>query len=907
VPFTAPRLADALLRRALPAEDAEVITGDLEEMARVSIEPRHGTAAARRWYWGQALSIVIARHTRTADSYHVQQKRMTMAAFRQDLSYAVRCLRRQPAFTTMAVAMLALGIGASVAIFALMHAVMLKPLPFADPDRLMLVHLVGPRPGEPAPRQMIWSYPKYRVFRENQRTFVSTAAFSAWNWNLTGTNSPERLAGEMVEGSYFDVLGLEAPLGRGFSSAETRSAGSTPLVVLGHRIWTERFGAGTDVLGGSLGLNGIPHTIVGVMPAGFRGLTGQADLWVPVTTLSAADLEEKWNHSYYVVARRKDDVAPAQAVADVQVIGDLVHAQIGYPGEEAGVPWSATAAPLDDERTDPLIRRSILLMMGAVVSVLLIVCINLANLTLVRGLARQRDVAIRFALGASRLRIVRQFMTESALLAAMGAVAAMGVAYGLLSAGAALMPDLRAVLPRGFGAASGLTRVGLGRLGLDGATLVFTLVAAAAAAIMFGLVPAWRASRRDLTSTIKAGSSGSLAPGARGFSGRNLLILGEMALALVLLTAGGLMLKSVGRLHATELGFNPRSLLSVRIALPAIQYNAQRATQFLEQLVDRLAVRGDLEAVAYGSCAPVQGGCNGTTATFPDRPAPADDNRPVVGVLWASPAYFETLGIRLVRGRVFNEQDRVGQPKVVVINETAARELWRGEDPIGKRIGVGQGGFGDGAEVVGVVADVRYGTVDGPAASDVYLPLLQSMRASGVIFVRSRAAAASVVAIVRSEVQALDPDLPLTDIRMMEERVDEATWRTRISAWLLGSFAALALLLVALGVYGVVSQGVQQRTREIGVRLAMGAARRDILGLIIGRLMWIVGAGIVLGIALAVPAMTLLTTLLYEVSPGDPWVLAPLGLLLLTVALLAGYIPARRATRLDPLTTLRAE
>jgi putative ABC transport system permease protein len=669
----------------------------------------------------------------------------------------------------------------------------------------------------------------------------------------------------------------------------------------------DRFGASTDVLGRSLGLNGIPHTVIGVMPEGFRGLTGQADVWVPVTTLSAADLEEKWNHSYYVVARRKDDVTPAQAVADVELVGDLVHTQIGYPGGKAGMPWSATAAPLDDERTDPLIRRSILLMLGAVVSVLLIVCINLANLTLVRGLARQRDVAIRLALGASRLRIIRQFMTESALLAAMGALAALGVAYVLLSSGAALMPDLRAVLPRGLGAASGLTRVGLGRVGLDGTTLVFTVTAAAGAAIMFGLVPAWRASRRDLTSTIKAGSSGSLAPGGRGFSGRNLLILGEMALALVLLTAGGLMLKSVARLQATELGFNPQSLLSVRIALPGTQYNAQRATHLLTQLVDRLAERGDLESVAYGSCAPVQGGCNGTGATFPDRPAAGDDSKPLVGVLWASPAYFDTLGIRLVRGRVFNEHDRVGQPKVVVINETAARELWRDEDPIGRRIGLGQGGFGDGAEVVGVVADVRYGTVDRPAAPDVYLPLLQSMRASGIIFVRSRAPAASVVAIVRTDVRALDPDLPLTDIRMMEERVNEATWRTRVSAWLLGAFATLALLLVALGVYGVVSQGVQQRTREIGVRLAMGAARQDILWLVIGRVMWIAAAGIALGAGLAVPSMKLLTTLLYEVSPGDPWVLAPLGFLLLTVALFAGYIPARRATRLDPLATLRAE
>ncbi len=380
-----------------------------------------------------------------------------------------------------------------------------------------------------------------------------------------------------------------------------------------------------------------------------------------------------------------------------------------------------------------------------------------------------------------------------------------------------------------------------------------------------------------------------------------------MALALVLLTAGGLMLKSVARLQATELGFQPASLLSIRIALPAPQYAGMRGTQFLEQLVARLGAHGELEAVAYGSCAPVQMGCNGTTATFPDRPPAPGGNKPMVGVLWASPSYFDTIGARVVRGRAFTDRDRADQPKVVVVNETAARQFWPNEDAIGKRLGLGQGGFQDGAEVVGIVADVRYGSPDRAVGPDAYIPLLQSRRAFGVIFVRSRVGAASAVALVRGDVQALDPDVPLTDIRMMEERVSEATWRTRMSAWLLGTFAALALLLVALGVYGVVSQGVQQRTREIGVRLAMGAARRDILRLIIGRVLTISAIGIVLGLALSVPSMKLLTTLLYQVQPGDPWVLAPLAVLLLAIGLLAGYVPAQRATRLDPLSTLRAE
>jgi putative ABC transport system permease protein len=912
--FTPPSLADLLLRRILPPVDAEVIAGDLLELARTRIEPRSGRTAARRWYWRQVGSIAWARLTsRAPEPRDIDQsdirKGTTVAAFRQDVWHAMRALRKQPAFTAMAVVMLALGIGATVAIFSLVNAVILKPLPFAEPDRLMLVHLVAPGRDDGAasgPRPMIWSWPKYRVFRDNQRAFESSATYSLWNWNLTGAGDPARIDGELVEASYFDVLGLHAAAGRTFARDEARSAGSAPLVVLAHRTWQERFASASDVIGRSIGLNGIPHTVIGVMPAGFRGLTGQADMWVPVTTLAAADLEEKWNHSYYVVARRHIHVTAAQAAADARTVGAIVHAEIGDPGRPGNAPWGATAVPLDDERVDPLIRRSVLLLLGAVTAVLLIVCINLANLTLVRGLARQRDVAIRLALGASRARIISLFMTESALLAALGAVAALGVASLLLSAGAALMPDLRAVLPRS-GAASGLTRVGLGTIGLDAATVIFAMIAAAVAALMFGLVPAWRASRRDLTGTIKAGASGALAEGSRGLSGRNLLIVAETALALVLLSAGGLMLKSVARLQATELGFEPASLLSVRIALPAAQYSGARATHFFEQLVTRLGARGELDAVAYASCAPVQMGCNATTASFPDRPPAPPGTKPMVGVMWASPTYFETIGARLLRGRVFTAHDRIGQPNVVIVNETAARQFWPNQDPVGKRLGLGQGGFEAGAEVVGVVADVHYASPDRAVTPDAYIPLLQSRRAQGVIFVRSRVDARAAVSIVRSEVQGLDPDVPLTDIRMMQERVNEATWRTRMSAWLLGAFAGLALLLVALGVYGVVSQGVQQRTREIGVRLAMGAAHRDIVRLIIGRVLAVSVAGIVSGLLIAVPAMKLLAALLYQVQPADPWVLTPIALVLLVIGLIAGYVPARRATRLDPLTTLRTE
>jgi predicted permease len=367
------------------------------------------------------------------------------------------------------------------------------------------------------------------------------------------------------------------------------------------------------------------------------------------------------------------------------------------------------------------------------------------------------------------------------------------------------------------------------------------------------------------------------------------------------------MLKSLGRLQATALGFRPDSVLTFRLAMSPPQYDQPRATQFFVELVDRVSALGPVESVAFGGCAPISGGCNGTTASFPDRPQAPGTRKPPVGVLWASPRYFETLGIRLVRGRGFTPQDRAGQPKVVVINEAAARAFWGSEDPIGKRIAVGQGGFGDGAEVVGVVADVRYRAVEAAVGPDVYLPLLQSSRPRGFIFVKSSNAAAALVPLLRREVHALDPDLPLTDVKTMDERLGDATWRPRMMAWILGTFAALALVLAALGIYGVMAQGVRQRTREIGVRLALGAAYADIMKLIVGRVLLIAVVGIVLGLVSAIPSMRLLVSLLYQVSPADPAVLGGLAVLLLFVALLAGYLPARQAARVDPLDTLRAD
>lgn len=905
-----PRLACALLRWLLPPDDFETISGDLEESLN-DLTASGSQVRGRWWYWRQVVSILSTRVAAAARDLIQQPKGRMRMGVGHDLSYAVRSLMKARLFAVITVLMLAVGIGATVAIFSLVNAVLLKPLPFAEPDRLMIVHLLAPDREAPGVfRPNIWSYPKYQAFRENQRAFESVAAFGAGNWNLTGTDSPERLSGEFVESSYFDLLGIRAIAGRTFSADETRAPGSAPLALLGYGVWSRRFGSNPAIVGHSVDLNGVPHTVVGVLPRGFRGLTGSSDVWVPVTTLAAEDLGNPYDHSYTVVARLKPDVSTSQADADSRIVGRAVDTRY-HSGKNP--PWGATAMPLDDQRVDPIVRRSILLLLTAVGCVLLIVCLNLANLTLFKALGRQREVAIRLALGASRFRIVRQQMTESALLGLTGAVAGVAVAWLILRIGGSLLPDLRMVLSgpasgparATAGQTAGLTRIALDYVGFDAPTVIFTLLTGVVTTILFGLGPAWGGSRRDLTTAMKTSFAGSTAAGSRWLGGRNVLVVAEIALALVLLTAAGLMLTSVARLQSATLGFNPDSVLTLRVPLAAPRYDSRSAAQLLERLTTGLSQRTGVTAATYGSCAPLSGGCNRTTLKRPDRP-PTDGTETPVEILWALPGYFDTLGIRVVRGRAFNDRDRTGQPKVVVISETAARSYWPGEDPIGKRVAVGQGGFGgEGAEIIGIVQDVRYGNVETSVMPDVYLPLLQSMRSGGVIFVKSRLSAAALIPIVRQEVSALDRDVPLIDIKMMDERFGDATWRTRISAWLLGLFAALALALSALGLYGVMSQGVEQRRRELGVRLALGAQRADILRLIFGRVLGLAAAGIAFGLIVAIPAMRLLTSLLYQVRPGDPLVFISLSLVLLGVALLAGYMPARRATNVDPLTTLR--
>jgi putative ABC transport system permease protein len=828
----------------------------------------------------------------------------------QDIRFAIRALLKTPGFTLVAILTLALGIGGSTAIFTLVNGLLLKPLPFKAPGELMMLHINAPDPraGVDVYREMVWSYPKYQAFKANQQSFADLALFGQNDWNVTGSGDPERARAEFIDSRYLSVLGLSPQLGRDIRPEEDAKPGVAPLVLISHAMWQRRFGGDPNVIGRSLGLNAIPHTIIGVLPPGFHGLTGEAELWVPLLSSSNpyGSFDNPQSHSFYLVARRKPNVSIAQAQADTELCGQRINAI--YPPSKffttpsgKPMPFGAYAVPLDDARIDPLMRRAVFVLFGAIGVVLLIGCVNLANLMLTRALARQREVAIRLALGATRGRVVRQFLTESLLVAITGAGAGLLVAYSAINIAAMLMPDAGLVLPRQNFL---VTRVGIDMIGLDVTTALFALTLAAVTVLLFGLTPAWQASRSDVASAIKASGAGSMGASIRGAALRNLLIIAETALALVLLVAAGLMLTSVKNLQSTGLGFQPDNLILSWITLPGRSYDAAHQTQFFTRLLDDLRAQPGVQAAAYGNCAPLAGPCSGTSIEFPDQ------HRPSAGtsVFWASPEYFQTLGVRLVKGRFFTDRDREGQPKVVIVNETAARTFWPGGDAIGKRVKIGQGGFWEGgAEVVGVVADVRYRTIEAAITPDTYLPLLQSPRASGFMFIRTNLDAAAMTASIRSVLKTLDPDLPILNVKTMGNRFGDATWRTRLSADLLALFAALALLLAAVGLYGVMAQAVEQRTREIGVRIALGANRGSIFMLVLGRALIIGTIGVVVGVALSILSTPLLEALLYRVKPRDPITLATLAILLIGVTLLASYLPARRATRVDPLTSLRAE
>jgi putative ABC transport system permease protein len=831
------------------------------------------------------------------------QIRETLDDLLQDLRYAARGLARRPGFTAVAVLTLAIGIGATTAIFSAVHTLILRPLPFKDPGRLMKVSLTMPPIGTmPAMIDLVWSYPKFLAFRDQQRVFDDVTLTSGGRqFNVTG-GEVERIGGEEVDTRYLPTLGVEVKRGANFPAEEDAHGGAPKLALISDGLWQRRFGADPAIVGKAIELDQESFQIVGVTPPGFRGVSGEADVLVPITVRPADDLSQAQSHSYFLFARLKPSVTVDEAKGTVAVLGTRIAAAFPDKVFMRGN-WGAVARELDGTRLAPVVRTALFVLLGAVSLVLLIACVNLANLLLGRAHARRREIAVRLALGAGRMRLVRLLVTESLLLSLVGGVASIIVAWGGARALAHVSPESALRTARG----TGVGAVGFSSIQFDTTALLFTLGVAVAVGLAFGMVPALQATNPAISGTLKeGGAAAGAARGLRRFASRQFLVVTEVAVALVLLAGSGLMIRSLGNLLGIDPGFDPRHVLTLRLNVPGPAYVRDSMPGFYAELTGRLGALPGVTDVSLSDCPPLAGGCNGTRIVFPDRPPVPIAQSPGVGVHWVTPTWFETMRVPLRSGRTFNDGDRIGTQKVVLVSETAARQFWPNENPVGKPVGIGQGGFNNGVEVIGVVGDVR-SRIDTLTKPDVYLSYAQSPTSRIMVFIRTPGEPLALVAAARRAIRELAPEFPVYDVQPMTARVADSMSRARFSAVLLSVFAGVALVLAVVGIYGVMSFTVAQRTREIGIRIALGADRNDVLRLVVGEGIALAGAGALLGLAGALAATRVLRSLLFSVDTWDPTTYAVILLLLGAAAVLATWMPARRATRVDPTEALRSD
>jgi putative ABC transport system permease protein len=810
-----------------------------------------------------------------------------MGTIWQDLRYALRMLLKSPGFTFVAVLALALGIGANSAIFSVVNAVLLRPLPFREPDKLVILW------EQTQAQDSSVSYPNFLDWREQNSVFAGIAAFRRDSFNLTGAGEPERLAGRLVSGNFFETLGVQPLAGRGFVPQDDAPA-SAPTVVLGYGFWQRRFGGDASVVNQQLTLNDKSYTVVGITPADFR-FASDTDIYVPIG-LSVAEVpfyKERGSHpGLWVTGRLKPGVSMEGARAEL----DAIMARLGQQYPETNKGRRVHIESLY-ENTVQDVRPALLILLGAVGFVLLIACANVANLLLARSAARQKEIAIRTALGASRWRIMRQLLTESLLLGVLGGV------LGLLLAlwGTDL---LIAAAPEG------VPRLADARIDLR--VLGFTLGVAVLTGLVFGLAPALQASKTDLNESLKETERGST---GRRQGLRGVLVVSEVALALVLLIGAGLMVKSLWQLQRIDTGFDPHHVLALQLSLKGDRADPQKVENFIAQVEGRVKNLPGVESVAFTNGLPFAGAAE-QSFQIVGRPNPDNDTTPYSAVRYTtSPDYLQALGINLLRGRYFAAQDRPDSPPVIVIDETLARKYFPDQDPLGQRLQVGQPGTPP-YEIVGVVGHVKHYGLDGevPVEAQFYFPFAQvpaekmSVIANGIsVVVRTRSEPQKLAASVRGQILAVEPNQPVYNVRAMEELVAESIASRRFSMFLLLVFALVALVLAAVGLYGVMAYSVTQRTHEIGIRMALGAQAADVLRMILGQGLLLIIFGIAMGLAVAFALTRVLASLLYGVSATDPLTFAAISLLLITVALLACYIPARRATKVDPMIALRYE
>ncbi len=796
-----------------------------------------------------------------------------------DLIQAIRMLRRNPGFTLLASITLALGIGANAVIFSIVNAVILAPLPFPDQQRIVQI----------SDGQVPSSLPKFTAYREQNQAFDEIGAYSETGFQTGATTAatPEELHGAHVTAGWFNVLGVHPARGRFFTAGEDRPGGA-PVAILSHGLWQHRFASDPEILGKAIPVDGAQLTVVGIMPAGFD-FPNESQIWVPrVFEHSAITRKQIDGGAGYlsVLARLKPGVPIQKATAELETISRrYAAAHIGNLDADR-VPRIVL---LKDELVE-YVKPTLLMLFGAVGLVLLIAASNVANLLLVRGAERRRETAIRAALGASRGHLIRQLLVENLLISLIGS------ALGLLLAGwgVGLIGTLSGdILPRAAD------------IRIDLPVLAFSVMLAAFTSILFGIAPSLAASRIDLNRALREGAktSGTSRESSRL---RGLMLGSQVALALVLSIGAGLLMQSLLRLQAVDPGFRPQRLLTAHIALPPGRYPEKpMQTSFYTALLDRIGQAPGVDSAALTSALPF---VNGGVAYFfqiEGRPSLGPSKDPFARLRIVSPSYLRTMGIRLRSGRDFNEDDNESGTAVVEINETMARRYWPGENPVGRKITYSREHVR--VEIIGVVSDVKFGTLDSPPEEEMYVPYRQRPALAMSVVVRSTADPAPLTSAVRLAVLTLDKDQPITNIRTMENLVSGSLSQSRLRGWLMGIFAVLALILAAIGIFGVVAYTVTQRTREIGIRIALGAARSNILALVLQQTMRPVVFGILTGWLASVLAARLISSMLFGIKVLEPITIATATLTLALVAGLAAYLPARRASKVDPLIALREE
>ena len=813
---------------------------------------------------------------------------------RHDIRYTRRMLRSNPGFAAIAVLILAVGIGATTAIFSVVNATLLRPLPFREPHRLMSVFLRMPVQFGSGEIDMVWSYPKYQAFLSAQRTFGDAAIHVADAFTIGGDDGAERVLGESVSARYFSILGLVPQRGRFFLDSEDRPTGGDRSIVISDGYWRERFGGAESALGSTIELNGRRYTIVGIAPPGFAGMSGMARLWPLYTAVRGlSTLQAATTHQFEVVARLTPGTTPAVAKTDIVNAGRIVNAT--YPDEGGGT-WRAVGYTLEELRVDPMVGRSVVVLAVAVSMLLLIACVNVANLLLARAAARRRELAVRLAIGAGRGRLVRQLLTESAMLSIAGVIAGLVLAAFAIRALSALAPLAAANLSTVRGT---LTAISLGRIALDTHAAAAAIVVAMFTGLVAGLVPAFAAARIPVADAMRQGAVATPAfSGLRRLTSRGVLVMAEIALAVVLLVTSGLMVRTLSHLLDAQVGYRPDGVLTARIGLAPARAASQPVGPLWDEVIQRAAALPGVTSVAVGSCAPVGDHCEGTDLRVAGHSEEAHVSFHVV-----SPGYFATLGIPIIRGREVSSLDRTEMQAVMVINSTAARTIWGADDPLTTPVPRDDRTI----NVVGVAGDVRYEDIEADPKPAIFFPVAQMSRTRAMLFVRTAGDPASLSNALRNAVRAVDRNHTVSDVQTLRHRLYEATARDRFATQVLSAFAVTALLLAAIGIYGVLSLAVAQRRRELGIRMALGAERRGVLAMILGQAMSIAAAGGAIGAVGALFAGRALGSMLYGVTAADPTTYVVCGLVLAAAVLAAAIVPAARATQVHPMVVLRSD